>query len=646
MDKNKEAQGEAITQESTPGNEDSNVHNYALKVYMSEQHKSIPKFTYVDVDLSQPGSVPLSTETKAKKKGNADENEEKYSIEIMRELYPYYVKSRNELSLTKLLWLDPVLGSFHKPSANRKMFGGGMNFEKPAFDRSFWEGDNPQLKTDDVRAFVRDTNKFTMKDFVNEVREGTFSCDEIEPFVAHVERATGFEISKCYKSYEKAKAKGLEVEEEVEEEEDEDDDKKQKAGSGGGGREGGGGKSISKAFHKATKEADPFLLLNAMAHIARTYRKRQEDPITGPIFNVSLVKEAKEKMNFKDIEEQKIWNTAFSMMHLEIPRPKAGITEDLPSAIDFSKSSKNVSSPSAASVKSIRQSPSPKQKKGRAASSPGQKRSARKNKHQESMSEIMPCNSPNCFIGDEMDADLLCQKCNTCYVHQECAVMISLKERGRTTMKMACKDCAGQSTIEILDDDPSAAVAVALQSPAASLSGSRVENLEDENGSIPNAVRCANVRCEADDPDSLVEKSALTRCIVCKDSYCHPECLVEMKCSTCLNKSESAKMDGSLKKKKQGEMERTVPIRLEFPYEEQKVPANEEDEKQKDETKEQVNDDDSSSRDSSSTATDNNSATDEENSKVEVPPRKKRKTNPAPKKKTPPPKRATRSRRK
>ena len=82
---------------------------------------------FVDVDLSQPGSKPLKAKTKTSKhKENV--NTEKYSIEIMRELYPYYVKCRNELCVTKLLWLDPVLGGFESKSSrnNKKIKAMGL----------------------------------------------------------------------------------------------------------------------------------------------------------------------------------------------------------------------------------------------------------------------------------------------------------------------------------------------------------------------------------------------------------------------------------------------------------------------------------------------------------------------------------------
>ena len=193
----------------------------------------MPNFTFVDVDLSQPGSKPHLPQKPSE--GKAEH--EKYSFLIMEELYPYYVKCRNEPHLTKLLWLDPVLGSFQPKGRNVRMFGDGVTFDKSHCETNYWEVPNSKFKSDGAAAFVRDHNKFTFEDFVNEVKQGTFSCDEIEPFVAHVEKhAKGeLEISKFYQM---AKAKlqpQVEEKEDADGEEGEECDGDEGEGGGGGG---------------------------------------------------------------------------------------------------------------------------------------------------------------------------------------------------------------------------------------------------------------------------------------------------------------------------------------------------------------------------------------------------------------------------
>ena len=249
------------------------------------------------------------------------------------------------------------------------------------------------------------------------------------------------------------------------------------------------------------------------------------------------------------------------------------------------------------------------------------------------MSDVTPCHGFNCTENSDVDADIACGMCQDCFVHDGCGREIEVEKNGRTVTMTVCRKCA---LAEEEADDPSKSVARAssvaravvntpqgMQSPAASLSGSRVEIIETAEKSIPTSVRCANVNCLVEDPTSLVEKSESTRCKVCMDAYCHQECLIELKCSACTNKSMSARMNESLKKKQRPAMDQE---------EEDDVPkvlVYEDEQKMEVEVKSTTSEEDSNES-NSDTSTE---GSDEDDSKKESRPKKKRKKNPSPEKK-------------
>ena len=156
--------------------------NYGLKIYLSskDEHRKIPKFTHIpynfqdacDVYKKPTRKVPAQKSGKPGKTKKGQKGPEKYSIEVLIELYPYFLKHKLSVFEIKLVLLRFSLVD----NGCSIVYGDGLS------------GINARHRSILSSALSLCPNEFKFSKFVAEVENGTFNTDLIVPFTEHIDK--------------------------------------------------------------------------------------------------------------------------------------------------------------------------------------------------------------------------------------------------------------------------------------------------------------------------------------------------------------------------------------------------------------------------------------------------------------------------
>ena len=162
--------------------EDTTNHNFCLKYYLSVDGETIPEFYFIDIDTTRVGAN-LHVNKNGKKASNPAKRSwsirSRFTLPILLELYPYYVKIRHEPFSRKL---DFFTNHYGKWNGQKVVNGAVFNDKVHGLKRQHFEADN-------LPAF--DEFKcpgLLFEDFIEDLRNGSFNCDMIEPFRDHVNK--------------------------------------------------------------------------------------------------------------------------------------------------------------------------------------------------------------------------------------------------------------------------------------------------------------------------------------------------------------------------------------------------------------------------------------------------------------------------
>ncbi len=171
--------------------------NYCLKMYLNhsdaEDNSMMTPFAFTSIDTTVVGakSAPNFTKSTREMAKNAKPTTlegRTFSIDILLQLYPYYVKMNHEPFLRKLLFLAPHLGFYCATSKKQIKMENGINLRSSGFDPKVLR----EIKK--VDPTVNDSPPFDMfkddhllfSDFIRDIKDGTFNTDFCQPFMKHV----------------------------------------------------------------------------------------------------------------------------------------------------------------------------------------------------------------------------------------------------------------------------------------------------------------------------------------------------------------------------------------------------------------------------------------------------------------------------
>ena len=427
--------------------EDDEEHNFCLKYYLSKEGEELPQFEFVEIDTTLPGAVLPNQKMAAKKNKNDDgDPEPKFMISILLQLYPYYVKIRKEPFAVKLDFFLPYFGKF---SSDRNAVVNGIDLGEKTHGFNPEIFDNEQKpKPTDLQAFNRGNLLFS--DFIDELQNGSFDADMIEPFRLFINDESELDFLTDYASKIERKKKAVSIE--VLPVEDELGNTKVAAETptaaagaaakdDGKGAETAGAPAPAPVIASTSREKNPHTaftryvqnhqppardLITALARLAVNYQNIDVDSF----FSVTFNREALSKFNFKDKNHNIVWNQAMSDLGADLPKPADGLGQTA-ELLPITWNEKCCVFPRQQSDRQLR---------------PTTINPARKVlEFGETETRPRKCSNENCNEesvldeGEEVpEPDILCPKCKINWFHHGCGKVVVIKKKD-TVICLSCR---------------------------------------------------------------------------------------------------------------------------------------------------------------------------------------------------------------